>query len=133
VSWILQLVEESENAVILLASNRREAIDEAFLRRFRFIIEFPMPDAALRRELWRRSFPAQVALSDVSFDALAERLPISGASIRNIALAASFMAANDGGVVHAGFIAQAARREMEKMGRPVSFGEHEFAVRKASR
>jgi hypothetical protein len=133
VSYLLQLIEESEEAVILLASNRREAIDDSFLRRFRFIVDFPLPEAELRRELWRRSFPPNLEAREISFDALAERLPVSGGNIRNIALGAAFLAAGDGGVVNANLIARAARRELEKLGRPAAFVESEFAPRKGAR
>lgn len=123
VSYLLQLLEETESAVVLLATNRREAIDEAFMRRFRFLVDFPLPDRGLRQRLWERSFPARVPIAGVHFDTLAERLPLSGASIRNIALAAAYLAASDGGVVGPRQIALGARRELEKLGRPAPFSE----------
>ena len=124
VSYLLQLFEEAERAVVLLASNRRQAIDEAFARRFRFVIDFPMPGPMLRRELWQGSFSSEIPLhSSVSLDVLAERLPLSGASIRNIALASAFLAVseNDGrpGPVSAAHIVAAARRELEKLSSPM--------------
>jgi SpoVK/Ycf46/Vps4 family AAA+-type ATPase len=124
VSYLLQLFEEAEHAVVLLASNRRDAIDEAFARRFRFVIDFPMPSAALRRELWRSSFSPEIPLAAaVRVDLLAERLHLSGASIRNIALAAAFLAvAENGGFpgpVSANHIVAAARRELEKLSSPM--------------
>ena len=128
VSYLLQLMEETESAVVLLATNRRDAIDEAFLRRFRFLIEFPLPDAEVRRKLWARSFPPQVEIRDVHFDVLANRLQISGAAIKNIALAATYLAASDGGVVGSRQIAHATRRELERMGRPAPFCEADLTI-----
>jgi hypothetical protein len=131
VSYLLQLVEEADHAVLLLATNRRDAIDEAFLRRFRFVVDFPAPDRALRKELWQASLPAAIRMQGVDLDTLADRLAVTGASIKNIALAASYMAAADGGVVTASMIAKAARRELEKLGKPATFAESEIERRGA--
>jgi AAA+ superfamily predicted ATPase len=128
VSYLLQLLEETESAVVLLATNRREAIDEAFLRRFRFLIDFPLPDAEVRRKLWASSFPPQVDIDGVRFDVLADRLPLSGASIKNIALAATYLAASNGGTVSSKQVAHAARRELERMGRPAPFSEADLKI-----
>lgn len=124
VSYLLQLFEESEHAVVLLSTNRRQAIDDAFARRFRFVVDFPMPNQALRQELWRTSFSAKIPLDgSVRLDVLAERLPLSGASIRNIALASAFLAvAENGGApgpVSATHVVNAARREFEKLSSPM--------------
>jgi ATPase family associated with various cellular activities (AAA) len=127
VSYLLQLMEETEFSVILLATNRRDAIDEAFLRRFRFVVDFPLPAADMRRKLWEKSFPPQVKLSGVRFDVLADRLPLSAASIKNIALAASYLAANNGGIVGAKEIAHATKRELERMGRPAPFSDADLS------
>lgn len=129
VSYLLQLVEETDHAVLLLATNRRDAMDEAFLRRFRFVIDFPAPDRTLRRALWRASLPPSVPVQGIDFDALSDRLAVTGASIKNIALAASFLAAADGGVITPAMVALAARRELEKLGRPSVIAESEIAAR----
>jgi hypothetical protein len=128
VSYLLQLMEETEAAVVLLATNRREAIDEAFVRRFRFLIDFPLPDAEVRRKLWASSFPPQVDIYGVRFDVLADRLPLSGASIKNIALAATYLAASNGGIVSSKQVAHATRRELERMGRPAPFSEADLTI-----
>jgi hypothetical protein len=128
VSYLLQLLEQAENAVVLLATNRRDAIDEAFLRRFRLIVDFPMPDVPTRRQLWQTSFPQQLRVSALDFDKLAERLSLSGASIKNIALAAAHLAACDGGVVVPSYVARAIRRELEKLGRPATMSEAEITL-----
>lgn len=126
VSYLLQQVEQVEHAVILLASNRRQAIDEAFLRRFRFVIDFPAPEAAQRERIWRQAFPPQVRVRDVDFAVLAERLVLTGAGIKNIALAATYLAADDGQVVTPALVARAATRELEKLGRPVALTADEL-------
>jgi ATPase family protein associated with various cellular activities (AAA)/winged helix domain-containing protein len=125
VSYLLQLMEEAERAVLLLATNRREAIDEAFLRRFRFVVEFPAPASDVRRTLWERSFP-HGPVEALNVELLAERLALSPAGIKNVALAATFLAARDGGPVQPHHVAHAARRELQKMGRPVPFGDAEL-------
>jgi hypothetical protein len=129
VSYLLQLIEETEAAVVLLTTNRREAIDEAFLRRFRFLIDFPLPDAEIRRKLWANSFPTQLDIRDVRFDVLADRLPLTGASVKNIALAATYLAASNGGIMGSEQIAHATRRELERMGRPAPFSDADLTDR----
>ena len=132
VSYLLQLVEETEHAVVLLATNRRDAIDEAFLRRFRFLIDFPAPELELRERLWRTCFPEAVPVRGVSYRALAEGLMLTGAGIRNVALTAAYLAAADGGVITSELLARAARREFEKLGRPASFTGSAFAEREGT-
>jgi hypothetical protein len=129
VSYLLQLIEEIEAAVVILTTNRREAIDEAFLRRFRFLIDFPLPDAEIRRRLWANSFPPQLDIRDVRFDVLADRLPLTGASVKNIALAATYLATSDGGILGSRQIAHATRRELERMGRPAPFSDADLTAR----
>ena len=124
VSYLLQIFEEADRAVVLLATNRRQAIDDAFARRFRFIVDFAMPSSELRDELWRSSFSPEIPLEGpVRVDVLADRLPLTGASIRNIALAAAFLAAADHGgqpgPVSAEHVLRAARREFEKLSSPM--------------
>jgi hypothetical protein len=133
VSYLLQLFEAAEHTMVLLSSNRREAIDEAFARRFRFVVEFPMPSAALRRELWRTSFSPEIPLAEsVRIDILADRLQISGAAIRNIALAAAFLAvADQGGApgpVSGAHLAIATRRELEKLSSPMPLTAAEISA-----
>jgi hypothetical protein len=124
VSYLLQLFEDAEGALILLATNRRDAIDDAFARRFRFVVDFPMPDAELRAALWRSSFSPEMPLDlSVRVEVLADRLPLSGASIRNIALASAFLAASQNAgspsAITAPHIVTAALRELEKLSSPM--------------
>ncbi|MEU1668408.1 AAA family ATPase [Streptomyces sparsogenes] len=116
-SYLLQRMEEYEG-VVILATNLRENMDDAFTRRIRFIVEFPFPEAESRRRIWQALFPPQAPLSpDVDFAVFAKELPVAGGSIRNIALNAAFLAAADGGAIGRGHILRGARREFEKIGK----------------
>jgi hypothetical protein len=116
-SYLLQRVEAYEG-IVVLATNLRENIDEAFTRRIRFIIEFPFPDERSRRRIWAAHFPDEAPLSpDIDLDYLARELEIAGGGIRNIVLNAAFLTASDGRVMEMDHLLHAARREYEKMGR----------------
>ncbi len=117
VNYLLQKMEEYSGTVIL-ASNFRKNIDDAFLRRLRFVVEFPFPEEDYRLRIWQVVFPKNVPLGkDVDFQVLASRLKVPGGTIRNIALRAAFMAAADGGIVKMEQVMRSARREFQKMGR----------------
>lgn len=119
ISYLLQKMEEYEG-IALLATNLRQNLDEAFVRRLAFTIYFPFPEEADRRRIWECIFPAQVPLSeDVDFDFLANQFMLSGGNIKNVALAAAFLAAEEGKVtmVH---LLRAIRREYQKMGKVLS-------------
>ncbi len=121
VSYLLQRME-SYQGISLLTSNLRSALDGAFLRRLRFIVPFPFPDAPQRAELWRRAFPSSVPIEGLSFDKLS-RLSVTGGQIRNIALCAAFLAVSEQRPVTMQHILQAARSEYEKSERPLSESE----------
>ncbi|ROP28335.1 ATPase family protein associated with various cellular activities (AAA) [Couchioplanes caeruleus] len=116
VAYLLQRME-SFRGLAVLTSNMRQGIDDAFVRRLRFVVEFPLPDAAERQRIWDRAFPPDTPLaSGMDIAALARRLPIAGGCIQNIALHAAFLAAAEAGPVSAGHILVAARRELVKIG-----------------
>ncbi len=116
-SYLLQRIEEYEG-VVILATNLRQNLDAAFSRRIAFVVELPFPDADSRRRIWRRHFPAAAPLApDVDFERLAAELRIAGGNIKNVALAAAYLAAGDGGEITMEHILRGARREIEKMGR----------------
>jgi len=99
-AFLLQRLERYEG-VAVLTTNLRTSLDSAFARRFEYIVEFPEPDAATRVELWRLHLPAGAPLAqDVDLQELAEWYAISGAQIRNAALAAAFLAAAEGAAVY---------------------------------
>jgi ATP-dependent 26S proteasome regulatory subunit len=101
----------------------RSALDEAFLRRLRFIVEFPFPDTAQRRAIWALSFPAAVpGAAGLDLDRLAE-LPANGGVIRNIAMNAAFLAAEAGQPIGMAQLLEAAALEADKLERPISAAE----------
>jgi ATPase family associated with various cellular activities (AAA) len=116
-SYLLQKMEEYEG-IVVLATNLRQNIDDAFTRRIRFIVEFPFPEADDRRRIWQTLFPPAAPLAaDVDLARLAKELPVTGANIRNIVLNAAFLAAADGGSIGRSHILRGARQEFEKIGK----------------
>jgi AAA+ superfamily predicted ATPase len=116
-SYLLQKMEEYDG-VVILATNLRQNLDEAFTRRIRFVVEFPFPDADSRAGIWRTMFPPQTPLAaDVDFAVLARDYPVTGGNIKNIVLNAAFLAAADGGAVDLRHILRGTRREFEKIGK----------------
>ncbi len=115
-SYLLQCIE-AYRGIVILATNLLQNIDEAFLRRFHFIVEFPFPDTQQRKYLWRKVFPAQVPLENIDYDFLAEKLKITGGNIRNIALHAAFLAASQNQSVNMQFILSASHSEYNKLGK----------------
>jgi ATP-dependent 26S proteasome regulatory subunit len=125
VNYLLQRMEDYRGLAIL-ATNRKVALDRAFLRRLRFAIDFPFPDRVARERIWRGAFPAEVPVEALDY-AFLSGMEISGGNIRNIALGAAFLAAADGGVVDERHLVHAARREyskIQKLVTPNEFGRH---------
>jgi len=123
ISYLLQKMEEYDG-VAILASNLSQNLDDAFVRRLAFTIHFPFPDEAQRRRIWAGIWPVEAPLSeDLRLDVLAGQFRLSGGNIRNVALAASFLAAADGGRVALDHVLQATRREYQKLGRVLSEAE----------
>lgn len=117
VGYLLQKMEEYEG-IAVLATNLRGHLDDAFVRRLQFIVEFPFPDEHYRRLIWEGMFPKEAPLGeDVDFNLLASEIKLAGGNIRNIGLAAAFYAASDGGVIRMPHLLNATRREHQKLGR----------------
>ena len=117
VAYLLQRMEAHPGAVIL-ATNLKQNLDEAFLRRLDFVVDFRFPEAADRRRLWRLVIPREAPVSDdVEFDFLADRFKLSGGSIRNCSLAAAFEAAAAGEPVRMAHLVRAVAAEYAKLGR----------------
>ncbi|MFE5689587.1 ATP-binding protein [Streptomyces sp. NPDC056512] len=115
--YLLQRMEEHEGMVVL-ATNLRRNIDDAFTRRLRFVVEFPFPDAESRQRIWQALCPPRAPLDpDIDFAELARELPVAGGSIKNIVLNAACLAAADGHVISRHHVLRAARREFEKIGK----------------
>jgi SpoVK/Ycf46/Vps4 family AAA+-type ATPase len=115
VSYLLQRME-SYRGLAILTTNMKSALDEAFLRRLRFIVQFPFPDAAHRAQIWRRVYPDLVPVGRLDFDRLA-RLNVAGGHIRNIAIHAAFFAADANQPVSMAHLLRAARSEYSKLDR----------------
>jgi AAA+ superfamily predicted ATPase len=117
ISYLLQRMEEYEG-ISILATNQKQNLDDAFIRRLQAIVEFPFPDEEYRRKIWQVTFPSQAPLGeDVDFAALAREIPLAGGCVKNMALAACFLAAADGGKISMRHILDAAAREFQKLGR----------------
>jgi hypothetical protein len=121
VSYLLQRME-SYRGLAILTTNMQQALDPAFKRRLRFIIHFPFPDEADREEIWRRVFPPEAPLEGVDVARLA-RLNVAGGNIRNIALGAAFLAADERSPVRMPHILRAAQAECAKIERSLTEGE----------
>lgn len=123
--YLLQRLEEYEG-VVILASNFRKNIDDSFVRRLQFTVEFPFPDAMDRKRIWEGIWPSDTPKDPIlDFSFLAERFELSGGNIRNIALSAAFIAADDGNTVEIPHLLRATKREYQKMGKVISQGEFE--------
>lgn len=117
IAYLLQKTEEYEG-IVILATNLRKNIDEAFSRRMRFAVEFPQPEEADRLRIWKKIFPPQAPLGpDVDLGFMARQFKITGGNIKNIAIGAAFLAAGDGGVIRMEHLIRAAKREFQKIGR----------------
>ena len=126
-SYLLQRIEEYDG-VVILATNLRKNLDDAFVRRLHATVEFPVPGVAERRRIWTQVWPAATPRDpNLDLDLLAREAEVAGGSIRNIALAAAFLAAADGGVVTMAHLLRATEREYQKMGKVLTgaeFGQH---------
>ena len=100
----------------------KAALDVAFSRRLSFVVQFPFPDQPQREVIWRRIFPSATPVGELDYAKLA-RLSMSGGNIRNIALNAAFLAADEGVAVGMKHLLQAAHTEAAKRERPLSDAE----------
>jgi hypothetical protein len=126
VSYLLQRMEDYRG-IAVLATNQRHALDDAFLRRLRFIVPFPFPAPAERARLWMRAFPANAPVQELDIDRLA-RLALNGGMIRNIALNAAFCAAGRGTDVTMGLVLEMARVEFRKVEQPINDADFRLAA-----
>lgn len=117
INYLLQQIESFEG-VVVLATNMRQHLDEAFLRRIQIVVEFPVPAREDRLRIWRQSFPREAPLDpDVDFNFLARQFELAGGHITNIALWAALLAAEEGSSIAMRHCVRATRRELEKIGR----------------
>lgn len=121
VNYLLQRME-GYRGLAILATNLKSSLDTAFLRRLRFVVDFPFPTVSLRRRLWERAFPSTTPLDGLDLDHLA-KLHLAGGSIANIALNAAFAAAATGAPVAMPVLLAAAKAEYRKLQRPMNTSE----------
>jgi hypothetical protein len=121
ISYLLQRME-TYRGLAILTTNIKSVLDTAFLRRLRFIVPFPFPDAGQRAVIWRRVFPAATPTENLDPGKLA-RLNVAGGNIRNIALHAAFLAADTGEPVRMFHLLRAARSEYAKLEKSLTEAE----------
>ena len=115
VAYLLQKIEEYEG-ITILATNFINNIDKAFLRRIRFVVDFPFPDADARKRIWRIAIPEKTPIGpDVDFEYLSRIFELSGGNIKNILINSAFFAAESNGSITMRHIIRAARYELQKM------------------
>jgi hypothetical protein len=135
-AFLLQRIEDYEG-VVALATNLRSNIDEAFIRRLDLVVDFPPPDAATRRRLWQVLVPSDAPLSDdVDLDFLSTSFELSGGGIRNCAVAAALLAADEGELIEMHHLVRAVAMEYAKLGRlaaEADFGRFHGLVRNGAR
>lgn len=140
ISYLLERMERFKGLAIL-ASNRKKDLDEAFLRRLRYIVDFPMPGVKERLQIWKQVIPAAVQQDHLDLSFLAKQFPLAGGHIRSIVFNACLQAASEQQRPQNGFkgwlsmekIIVAIKREYEKLGRLVSleqFGPYASLVDK---
>jgi hypothetical protein len=118
VAYLLQRIE-SYRGLAILTTNMKSALDRAFLRRLRFIVQFPFPDVRSRERIWQRQFPHGAPMGPIDFAGLA-RLQLTGGSIRSVAIHAAFRAADAGRAIDHELLIEAAHIEHAKLERTMS-------------
>ncbi len=126
ISYLLQRMEQYDG-IAILATNLRQHLDDAFTRRLQFVVEFPFPDEDERGRIWRVCFPAEAPCdSTIDLERLAREFRLSGGNIRNIVLAAAYLAATDDVPIGMPHVLRATRREYQKAGKVLS--ESDFVL-----
>ncbi|NEO82942.1 MAG: ATP-binding protein [Spirulina sp. SIO3F2] len=121
VSYLLQRMEAYQGLAIL-TTNLKDSLDQAFVRRLRFIVNFPYPNAEIRSQIWSRVFPAQAPINGLDFELLGQ-LDVAGGNIRAIALNAAFFAASAGESIQMKHLLKATQTEYAKIGRVLTSRE----------
>lgn len=131
VAYILQRMEKYDG-VVIMASNLQKNIDEAFMRRIRYLVHFEMPDEAVRKELWEGCFTEDVPRENIDFDFLAKTFEFSGGSIKNVVLNAAFLAAEEKTKIGMSQLIRSIRHEYIKQGKSIfiaEFGAYGYFLR----
>ena len=120
INYLLQRME-AYRGLAILTTNLKSSLDKAFMRRIRFVVQFPFPDESMREQLWRLQLPAKAPQAPIDYAALA-RAPLSGGHIRAAALQAAFAAAARGQAIDNALLTQALRGEFAKLERSWNLG-----------
>ncbi|MDH3278467.1 MAG: AAA family ATPase [Nitrosopumilus sp.] len=124
IDYLLQKLEEHRE-IVILASNLAQNIDAAFARRIHFRIEFEFPDKKSRLGIWKSIFPEDTPLDkNIDFEFMS-KFDVAGGNIKNIALAAAFLAADEGSKILMNHLITATKKEFEKIGKPVTKSDFE--------
>jgi SpoVK/Ycf46/Vps4 family AAA+-type ATPase len=116
IAYLLQKMEEY-SGIVILTTNLQKNMDDAFLRRLRFIITFPFPDEKYREKIWLNIFPKSASISsDINFSELASKIEISGGGIKNISLRAAYLAAEHNKKIQIDHLILASKYELKKKG-----------------
>ena len=121
INYLLQRME-AFSGLAILATNMKSALDPAFMRRLRFIVNFPFPSPTERQQMWRKALPPDVPQEELDYERLA-RFNVSGGNIHSIALNAAFMAAQRGSPVTESLLLAATRTELRKLDKPLNEAE----------
>jgi hypothetical protein len=121
INYLLQRME-AYRGLAILATNMKSALDIAFMRRLRFIVNFPFPGIPERKRIWERAFPKETEKEGLDYERLA-KFNLPGGGIQNIAINAAFLAARAGSPVTMPLIFEAARNEFRKLEKPVNEAE----------
>jgi AAA+ superfamily predicted ATPase len=125
VAYLLQRLEAYDGLAVL-TTNLRGNIDEAFIRRLDSVLEFPLPEEPERLRIWRLAVPSEAPLdADVDLPFLARKFKLAGGHIRNIALGAAYLAAEDVEAIGMAHLVRATRREYQKLGKLVAEADFE--------
>jgi hypothetical protein len=117
INFLLQRLEQYDG-IVILATNMRRNVDEAFVRRLNDVVDFPVPDEDLRERIWRTHFPRDdIRAADVDLAFLAQQFKLTGGSIRNIVLDAAFRAAAASRRIDMSHLLEAVKAELAKQGR----------------
>jgi SpoVK/Ycf46/Vps4 family AAA+-type ATPase len=123
ISYLLQKMEENEG-IVIMATNLSQNIDDAFMRRMHFTVEFPFPEEEYRYKIWRSLFPKEAPIAkDIEFEFLGKKFKLAGGNIKNIIVNAAFLAAEDSSVITMEHVIKAAKREFQKIGKVCSQSE----------
>jgi hypothetical protein len=129
ISYLLERMERFKGLAVL-ATNRKQDLDEAFLRRLRFVIDFPLPGEEERRRIWLQMMPPHAEPKEIDFDFLARQFPLAGGHIRSIVFNAGLQSAdaNDSRILTMPAVLTAIRSEYDKLKRSLSveqFGRYQ--------